>query len=415
MAETLGKYSVKLIRNGEEMEFAQDDIIEVNITEDIFSLCMMGSMRFYDKIGYTEILEVTGVDQVAIVYAEEGITIKKLFLIYDFRSVTEESQLAAASINITTWYLIEYPFIALTAKKYSKSWGENVKGHTIIRDICKNMVGITDFARFEDTNEVFNNFYMPYWTPAESIKWIMKRCSGLSSQLPGYLFYSNGNGINFTTLETLVKDKVREKNNDGSLAKYIFSGGSDSFNKVLEWNLNPPDMHSNKFLSGSIKHGFDSTTKELLKKEYTYKDTVQKYSLLGNTTLFTDISDSKTNVTIDGEPSIKFLDNIYQGEFIKRYSKQFAANFIMRGHTRRYAGMLIDVLWKSVSSTRITHKMYEGLYLVRSITHQFTNGTVVSPSYRQLMVCLKTGYTNVDDKRLLKSGKVISDVQITKE
>jgi len=412
-----GKFTVKIILKGVESAFDNADIIELNIVEDIFSWCMCGSIIFYDKMGFTELLEITGKDPIIVMWEEEGIKREKIFLIYNYDKIIEEISIDS-SVTKVMWYFIEPVYMSLTNRKYSKAWNKNISNSTIIKDISKNYLNIdtNNFKKFEEVVEYTDNFYIPYWTPAESLRWIMHRSSGSESLLPGYLFYSNTLGNNFVTLETLVRNTDRERDLFGKKIRYIFSGAGEDYNKILSWYVDPPDMISFKYLSGSIKHGYISNGKYLLSNRYTYDDAINKYSLLGKTSLFPDISEPSTNVTLEAETDEKIIDNLFYDEFIRRYSKQFAVGLVVKGHTRRYAGMIIDVLWKSADAKRKTHKMYEGLYLVRSITHQFTSGLNVTPPYRQLMICVKTGYNTIEDTMLkrTKKGKNITDIYVSK-
>lgn len=415
MADTVGKFTVSLVRNGKDYPFEQSDIIDIVMTEDIFRAAMTATLRFYDKVGSSEILEFTGYDYVIISYSEEEETYSKLFVVYDYNCIDNDIQTTGPSFNITTWYLIEPHFVNMTTYNFCRSWGENIKGSQIIKDICKNMCGIDDkyLNSFEESNETFDNFYIPStWSPLQAINWIKNRCSG-KSNLPGYLFYSNRDGLNLKTIEELSINKDREKDSKGNEVQYWLSGGvdvGDDFNHILNWSFNPPDMHSLKYLSGGLSQGYNPKSKELITKKFRYSEVIKKYSLLGKYTLFPDISNTKTDITCEGEPSEEFMTNKKEGDLIKRYVQQMAVNLEVRGHTRRYAGMLIDIVWKSAIGQKKLHGMYQGLYLVRSITHLFSNGDQrgTTANYRQIIIGLKTGYASLEQKlNIQKSEKFI--------
>ena len=436
MPYTVGKFTVGLSRGGESLTIDQNTIIKVTMTEDIFQSCMIGTLHFRDSVGYTEKFEITGFDPVSISYREEDIDVTKHFMVYDFNRIRSNNQGTPADITMK-WHLIEIPFIYMNHHKYSKSW-INKTGSDIIEEICKNMCLIepytipvtqmrtnmavgSDFAPpstdlspnvpahffnlFEKSLEKFEYFYMPYWCPLEAIRWLMRRSSGVESQTSGYLFFSNARGYNFVTLETLIKSKERELDRYGGAVVYINLGVSDEFNNILNWSINPTDMHSHKYLAGRTMKGFNFDNKELLDITHTYEDGIDEYTLLGKSSLFPNISKTNTNFTMECESDPDIMDNIFYNDFIKRYSKQFSMTMEVRGHSRRYAGMIIDVLWKSAFSKEVTNKMYAGLYLVRSITHQFTPGTETVPNYKQTMVCLKTGYGSDDVSGLYQTAK----------
>jgi hypothetical protein len=404
-----GKFSV-LLKRGEskesELMFDPSDIIELNIVEDIFNYCMSGSLIFYDKLGWTEQLEIVGFDPIIVIYKESDVEVKKMFIVYHYEAIVEELQ-QSTGVKKAKWYLVEPIFNTLINKKYSKAWGENKKGSDIVKDICKNILEVDDksYKNFEETKEKFDNFYIPYWTVSEAINWISCRCSGSKSDLPGYLFYSNSQGINFVTIDSLFTSSTREKNEDGTTIKYKMAGLNDDTNKILNWYVNPPDITSLKYLCGSTKIGYDFENKEIINQSHTYKDMINKYHIFGKTTLFRDISDTNTNINIVCEDTPDILNNLILHDFILRYIRQLSVGIVVRGESTRYAGMIIDVEWKSTNEQNITDKMMEGLYLVKSITHQFTTGTNVTPPYRQLLTCIKAGYGKTEGGQLMEQVK----------
>jgi hypothetical protein len=163
-------------------------------------------------------------------------------------------------------------------------------------------------------------------------------------------------------------------------------------------------------IKGGRRLGYDFESKSLLDKSYTYKTAIEKYTVLGKKTLFPDYSDTETNIILEGDDDPTILLNMNNDDFIKRYSKQMALIINVEGHERRYAGMMIDVIWPSIKKEHYFNKGMEGLFLVKSITHQFSSRS--TPPYRQKMVLLKTGYTDSDSGLLMKSEKTnISTVQ----
>lgn len=417
MASTVGKFSVTINRGNNAYVLDTSDIIDVNIIEDIFSFCVTGSVRFTDKMGFSEVKELTTNDFVIISYKEENLPIiTKLFIIYDYAHILPVDSIANHSFTVTTLHLIEPFFLTLAHMKYSKAWGENVNGLVIIKDILSKFGGfdIDKLKDFEEINETFDNFYMPYWTPIEGLNWLLSRCSSAINNTAGLLLYSNKNGMNLKSIESLVTSPIREKNFDGSLTKYVFSNeNSDGYNQILEWDIDPPDLHATKFLSGHSKSVTNTSTKTLDVVDFDYKTMIEKYSLLGNRTLFGDISNTKTNLSISCEQKPEFVNNMVENSFIQRYAKQLVTTLVVRGHTRRYAGMLIDVSWKSSMKGRPENKMYNGLHLVCRVNHSLNNGShhMPTPNYKQQLTCLKMSYGDLSmiDLHKTKSSKVIRD------
>ena len=399
-------FSVKIITSEHgDMSIEGSDVILFEMVEDIFSACIVAKLVFYDSVGSLEMIPITGNELVAIVYGKDQTTV--LFSIYDFKKVHQTTQSDETSSTMVEMFLVEPVYLALTQYRYSKSW-INTKISDIVKDICTNMLKITvtdEFQEWEDSTETLDYFYMPYWTPLEAIKWLMARGSGSKTSTAGYLFYSNTQGYNFHTIENLFTSKTFDMNDDGSLAKYVFADNQDmqSVTKVLSWYLEPINIQSVPYLCGGHRLGYDFATKELIDYSYEYKDVISKYTMMGKKTLFEDISRDTSQIIFDGDNSEALLKNIAYSDVIKRYTKQFAACLVVRGHDRRYAGMLIDIPWKSVAKTEMLHKLYEGKWLVRSITHQFSGRT--QPYYKQLLVVVKTGYTDADQKELYAAPK----------
>jgi len=395
-----GKFTVKIISPDlGDLSIGNEDIHLFEMIEDIFSVCMVGKLMFFDRIGSIEQLPITGNEVVTITYGENETT--KTFIIYDFKKIHQGSSLTGSAMTMIEMYLVEPIHLTLTQHKYSISWKDK-KISVIVKDICKNMCSITQFKNFEEPKEIIPYFYMAYWTPLEALKWLLKRSSGSISGKSGYLLYSNTQGMNCTTIETLFTNTKFEKD-ESTIAKYVFTDTDnvDSENKILSYSIEPINYQSLSYLSGGHKLGYDFETKSLLDLSYTYSEIISKYTMMGKKTLFQDISSENSQITLEGDNDINILKNIAYGEFIKRYSKQFAVLMMVRGHDRRYAGMMIDIPWKSVSDTEVLHKLYEGKFLVKSITHQFSSKT--KPYFRQLIVAIKTGYTDADNKALHKA------------
>ena len=398
--ENRSDFAIRIISDDFGIIDIENDLITYfEMIEDIFSVSMVGKVTFLDKSGAVELLPITGNEIISITYGENETT--RTFIIYDFKKIHQGNDQYASSQTAIEMYFVEPFYLALTQHKYSVSWKDK-KISDIISDICTNMLAIY-VTNSEDTNEILPYFYMPYWTPLEALKWLIPRGSGVTSGTAGYLFYSNTKGMNYHTMETLFKSKNYEKSGDGSISKYVFADTDNlaNPNKILSWSINPIDLQSISYLSGGHKLGYDSSTKSFLDFEYTYSDIISKYTMMGKKTLFFDISNDNSQYYLEGDNDMELLKNLAYHEFITRYSKQFAVSMMVRGLDQRYAGMIIDIPWKSSIEREIKHKMYEGKFLVKSITHQFSGK--MQPTYRQLIVAIKTGYTEADTNILHKS------------
>ena len=259
----------------DELSFSVEDIIELNVVEDIYDFCMSGNITFYDRTGWTELIEhVGGIYPLVIMWKNEDEEfVKKMFSIYHTEPIIEESQLETA-ITKQKWYFLEPTFSSFTTKRYSKSWGEEESASTIFEDIFKNFIGYESTSKFvynETPNEKFDNFSMLNWTPAESIKWLKERCSGSSSKMAGYLFFNNSLGSNFVTLPYLfeqekAKNKREEKNT------YVFGSSNDNLNRIFGWWVDPPKKIDEQYLGGGISYGYDFDGKSIKEQRFLYTD-----------------------------------------------------------------------------------------------------------------------------------------------
>jgi len=60
------------------------------------------------------------------------------------------------------------------------------------------------------------------------------------------------------------------------------------------------------------------------------------------------------------------------------------------GGASRYAGQKINVFWPSVDLKEVYNSMDSGMYLIKSITHQFS--PMKAPLYTQVLVLIKNAY-----------------------
>ena len=255
-------------------------------------------------------------------------------------------------------------------------------------------------AEWEDSNEILENFYMPYWRPKDAIKWLTERSSGFTSKQGGYLFFSNRNGLNFITIDKLISSTKM----DNDVYKLGASDSDWAYNQILGWKVLGSDSTAKRYIRGGVRRGFDSSTKSFVESSNTYNDSIAKHTILGGFSIFPDISDVDAQYHLDGDSDILLLDNIFQNDFIKRYNRQQMAEIVVPGKIKdRFCGGLIEIEWPSSAKDQKINKMMKGLYLVKSITHQWSVGQ--SPYYTQKMVLIKNGYTEADAAKVVKLVK----------
>jgi hypothetical protein len=406
-------FAVRMLTNLGMINLDAKYIIELFFIEDIFSFSMMGKLRFIDKVGMGEFLPLTGHEKIGILYGvDPGSQVDVVFDIFSIDDVSGTLQAQGGSQQVFDITFVDTRYLNLTQKRFSYSW-KNKLISDIVKDIDKNMLGFKSiYQRFEVTRETLENFYMPYWTPLETLRWLIKRGSGASTGQPGYLYYNNSKGLNFVTLENLFQNQeVEYDTNTKKILSYRFNvkDPDAASNKIISWSISHIDYQSLLGLKGGRRLGYNFATKALLDQSHTYKTSIANYTILGKKTLFPDYSEKNTKILLEGESQATILDNIHNDEFIKRYTKQLALMVNVEGHERRYAGMMADVVWPSSRQKEYMNKGFEGLFLVKSVTHQFSG--FMTPPYRQKLVMVKTGYTDSDFKSLLPSSKINTTIK----
>jgi hypothetical protein len=366
------------------------DLRKLYFIEDIFSFSITGKIIIIDRIGLLEYGPLTGSETLTIIFGEDDVELE--FDIFKINKVSQLAQTDSSTQNLIELLFVDKMFFYLTQKRYNISWTDTLASD-IVKHIGTHMLNETTFKEFEASKETFSNFYMPYWTPQEALSWIMKRSSGATSGQAGYLFYNNNLGTNFCTIDKLMNDDPAEK-------EIYIHGGKDIYyrNKILGWSISGIDSNALRGVKGGHRMGYDFSTKSLLDNSYTYSSEIANHTMLGKSTLFQDISDSTIDYRLEGESDTKLLDNIYNHEFIKRYSVQQGISIIVVGSSHRYAGGLIEIDWPSSFKSQKLNKPLKGLYLIKSITHQFAGNQ--TPGWIQKLVLIKNAYTELEIKKI---------------
>jgi hypothetical protein len=377
------------------MTIDNKDIWRAYWKEDIYLQGTLGKLVLFDKYGLKEYGPLTGDEKIVLAYGSDGVNAKEFSLIKidKISSITEFEHGKSSVIELC---FTDTYYRNLTMKKYSKAWSKKTASD-IIKDIVENMLEVTSSYEIESSDTEFESFYMPWWTPAETIRYISARAKGTKGKCNyGYLFYSNSQKlINFTTLDALLNNSTIDSDT------YVFQTSDINYvNKVQAYEMSGVDHQGIKEIGGGRLLGFDGAKKEFLGIEsddsFIYSTAVKKISTLGSSSLFdgnyVDNDSSKFNYTysLEGEDSKDMLKNIFYNNFIRRYSLHNCSKIVVLGHQKRYAGMKINVQWPSMNANEIYSSMDSGQYLIKSIMHNFTPMT--TPQYSQTLTILKNAY-----------------------
>jgi hypothetical protein len=98
-----------------------------------------------------------------------------------------------------------------------------------------------------------------------------------------------------------------------------------------------------KSVSGGTRLGFNNKEKKFIKKEYTYKESIEKNTILGYKTLFPDYSESNVEIKNLNETDETLIDNIFNNNWVRKYNLQQCLSIVVKGHENRKPGELIEI------------------------------------------------------------------------
>jgi len=301
-------------------------------------------------------------------------------------------------------------------KKYSKAWDEGTKASEIVKDILKNMVEISDKSmEIEPSETTLDTFYMPYWTPADTIRWISDRAKGTKGKCNyGYLLFpSSKKYLTYATLDNLLNNAESDPDT------YIFETTDLNYdNKILSWQQTGVDQMGIRELGGGQLLGYNYEEKDIIGIEkddsFVYTDAIKKITTLGKSSLFDGFTiDNKSDIfnytyEVTGESDKEVIKNIFYNNFIRRYSLQNMVQLLMVGHNRRYAGQKVNIQWPSATNNDIYSSMDSGQYLIKSIMHTFD--PLQTPFYLQTVTCIKNAYQSNKFNTTTPSDNFISSI-----
>lgn len=392
------------------------------LIEDLFSFSITGKIVFYDRIGISEFGPLNGSEKIKFMFGNTEGDVKYKTVIMDILQIKKIERVSGerpASNDLIELILVDEYYHRWHSHFWSKSWTDT-KISDIINDICNYHIGIESFVEFESTEEKVEYFDSHMRTPAECVSWLMNRASGTVSKQPGYLLYHGNNpktdffGHSFITLEQLIKRKEFMKPYDGNTGKsaYVFENENPNYiNKIKDHEVQNVDLNALKSISGGTMYGYDIRRKKLIKRVYTYKDAINRYTILGKKTLFpAELNIDHPMQEVDGYSDENILDNLWYSGWIKEYVKQHLVHITVDGHSQRKCGGMIRIIWPSHDEPdsrtyggEYFNKQMDGRYLVKSITHYFDKN--LSYGWQQKLVCIKNGYKDSPNPRLIDAVK----------
>ena len=408
-------FSVEILTDKKDSHLLVGTAVDyVYVIEDLFSLSVTGKISFWDRVGLMETGSINGNEIFRITFGNTNgsgdyrtIDMK----VHKISKVTPVADLRSSQGVKIELVLVDMNYQKLHSNGWCKGWNDT-QISKIIKDISKNHLGVDKFEKMEETKEVIGHFDTHIRTPAESISWLMNRSSGIKTNQPGYLFYRYNDpstkefGYSFVTLEQLLSQKKYMNTTIDGNSVYGFEQINPSYiNKIQDYKLYHVDLTSLRSLSGGSMLGFDIKRKKLIKRDFDYQSAIDRFTVLGKKTLFPkSMFIERPRKNVDGGCDEKSLDNIWYGNWIKEYCNQQLLEITVQGHEMRYCGGMIRVIWPSYNQeVEVQNKQMDGKYLVKSITHYFSNNVI--GGYKQKLVCIKNGYGDSSNKELVRSKK----------
>jgi hypothetical protein len=391
------------------------DLYRTSFNEDIYSYGSVGKLALHDKYGLKEYGPVTGDEKIVITYGKDAPIVKE-FSLLRISKISGVKAFQPTKSSVLELHFTDTYFKNLVMKKYSKAWDEGTKASEIVKDILKNMVEISDKSmEIEPSETTLDTFYMPYWTPADTIRWISDRAKGTKGKCNyGYLLFpSSKKYLTYATLDNLLNNAESDPDT------YIFETTDLNYdNKILSWQQTGVDQMGIRELGGGQLLGYNYEEKDIIGIEkddsFVYTDAIKKITTLGKSSLFDGFTiDNKSDIfnytyEVTGESDKEVIKNIFYNNFIRRYSLQNMVQLLMVGHNRRYAGQKVNIQWPSATNNDIYSSMDSGQYLIKSIMHTFD--PLQTPFYLQTVTCIKNAYQSNKFNTTTPSDNFISSI-----
>lgn len=402
-----------LLDNRGTLTIGNEYLSECFFVEDIFSTCLSGRISFLDHQGIYEYGPFTGNETLSIVYGRN----KPREVIFHIISVEKIIPSTTTSSQVAPYIVIEIAdttYEWFTSYRYSRSYEKNQKHTDVVKHIIQNMVQWKGNLNIvPSTSEIKKDFCIPYWNPKQAIDYLLKRA--YTNDYYGYLCYTNTEktrSVNVKPLSYLLSsNNVTDQNNYKLEVDNNVEDAKELKNKVLEWWIEGLDHSKTRSIRNVKWMGYDINTKKVYESDYSYSNGIKSTPIMGKYSLFENVYDtggilySGVN-KLSGCESVMNLTKFATNNFMKTYNLQQLVNIITVGNERRYAGHQILIDWKSINQeSKTKNRMYNGAYLVKSITHDFISDN--SPfGYVQRMVLIKNGYQEPSTSVLKKSNNI---------
>ena len=418
-SETQHRFSVTIKGGLQETVLDNNDIHFVRLFEDIYSYSKVIHIVTRDNKGLHEMLPVVGNEKIIISYESllgSAGYYSKEFEFNVLKCNVENTQ--QKNRHLLEIFGVDSNYKKLHTWRHTRSYSDDCYTYMDIARYILEVIGEIPIGDFENCEEKIKYFHNSLKTPIECAKWLSSRCTGVNTGAPGYVFYTNtketfSDRLNVVTLESLLRNPPNMPPVDSLYM--VRSHNEYHINNIKSYTINRPDKQNMRELIGAYSLCWDIKRKKYIKVDLSYQEALTKFTCLGNKSLFaitddTDIGIYKRHLNVN-EDNEEILKNIYYGDWIKRYCLQQTVQCVIEGHSQRHAGGMIEIKWPSASDIIQTDPNMVGLFLVKSITHQWMPSA--KPVYQQKMVLIKNGYHKSDPG--LYDAMLINDNSVAME
>jgi hypothetical protein len=376
----------------------EDMFSEIEIVEEVTNFTTAGSIAFTDTLSLKEFLPILGGERLRIKFQTDDKFdwYEKEFIITKLgREVPHQGRNKTIQLYFTSEEMLTNQL-----ERFSKSY-RNKTVSDILTDVFNTQLKSKKTLTTEGTSNSLN-FIIPYWTPFETIRFLMKKGISSSTKDSGYLFFEDKNGFNFKSISGIFNQKSekdiimhRMKNEQGnSLSGFV---GLVKYSTVLKTIDLIEDVR--RGVTGGSAFTFDYATKSFMMREMEWEKFSDKTGVaMGKSSVYKDgfVNKGAVMEEFTGYINDRVFNDIDFPNSINDQTKVHLRNKNLyhglnsnalvigkSGDSELTCGALVKVEHMSGIEKEPNEKMY-GNYLVKSLKHKITQGD----GYEQ--VCLLT-------------------------
>lgn len=422
-------------------------MISLDIYESLDFPGITGRLVIEDYSDFKEVNKIFAGDKIELSFKSRGddevdpLTLE--LYIYESRGDTPNPN---STSNEISFGFCSYWLLDGFTKKRSRSWINRTIGEIIaelVHECSGNSEGDDDpfedplIGIFTPTSAVLERFVSPYWTPIETIQYLMRQAIS-EDGFGGYVLwtdiYSRADGqekVNFMPLSKLMSNgdnygqlpfKLEmQTTHDLSNRKIINQTVEQSFDVV---------KYGKTGLGRSQLFGFDYDRGLIMRSDRRI-DMIEQNHLssklplnkkyLGKSYRHTSYSSTYPNTTnlirneeiemIDGEINLFRPRDLIKGQLQSKmaylYADMLKINALVNGESEsKRVGNLIEVVYPRVDQTAGRNNQYSGWYLIRNNRH-----TIQGMQYANVLTLITDGYNELDRDDMVEWNQANEFVQ----